>query len=109
MHPVKNGGITVLDIDATSYAANTDIMLSDFDVGTGTDVTIAELARIIADVTGFQGRINFDSTTPDGTPRKMLDVSRLGRMGWRAKTGFTSGVAETYRWFLEHASGLREA
>ena len=105
---MAEASLFVLDIDATSYAANTDTMLSHINVGTGTDVTIAELARIIADVTGFKGRISFDSTKPDGTPRKLMDVSRLGRMGWRAKTGLTSGVAETYRWFLEHASGLRE-
>lgn len=105
---MAEASIFVLDLDATSYAANTDPMLSHINVGTGTDVTIAELAQIIANVTGFQGRISFDSTKPDGTPRKLMDVSRLERMGWRAKTGLISGVAETYRWFLEHASGLRE-
>jgi len=105
---MAEASIFVLDLDATNYAANTDPMLSHINVGTGTDVTIAELAQIIATVTGFQGRISFDSTKPDGTPRKLMDVSRLERMGWRAKTGLTSGIAETYRWFLEHASGLRE-
>ena len=105
---MAEASLFVLDLDTTNYAANTEPMLSHINVGTGTDVTIAELARIIADVTGFRGHIGFDSTKPDGTPRKLMDVSRLGRMGWRAKTELTTGVSETYRWFLDQASGFRE-
>lgn len=105
---MAEASLFVMDLDPATYAANTQTMLSHINVGTGTDVTIAELAGIIAKVTGFKGRIAFDASKPDGTPRKLMDVSRLARMGWRAKTDLTAGVAETYRWFLDHATGLRE-
>lgn len=105
---MAEASLFVLNLDAASYAANTEPMLSHINVGTGVDVTIAELARVIADVTGFRGHIGFDSTKPDGTPRKLMDVSRLGRMGWRAKTDLTTGIVETYRWFLDQASGFRQ-
>lgn len=99
----------VMDLDLNTYAANTQPMLSHINVGTGTDVTIAELARILADVTGFAGHIAFDATKPDGTMRKLMDVSRLAAMGWRATIGLRDGIGETYRWFLENAADLREA
>jgi GDP-L-fucose synthase len=69
-------------------------------VGTGTDVTIAEFAREVAGVVGFKGELAFDTTRPDGTPRKLLDVSRLAALGWRAKTDLRAGLAATYRDFL---------
>jgi GDP-L-fucose synthase len=70
-------------------------------VGTGSDITIAELAAAIARVTGFRGRIAWDTTKPDGTMAKRMDVSRLAALGWRARIGFEEGLARTYRWFLE--------
>jgi GDP-L-fucose synthase len=70
-------------------------------VGTGTDVTIRELAETIAEVVGFEGGFAYDSTKPDGTPRKLLDVSRLSALGWQAKTALRDGLAETYDWFLD--------
>lgn len=70
-------------------------------VGTGADITIAELAAAIARVTGYAGRIAWDTSKPDGTMLKRMDVSRLAAMGWRARTGFDEGLAGTYRWFLE--------
>ncbi len=70
-------------------------------VGTGTDVTIRELTEIVAEATGYRGRIRWDATMPDGTPRKLLDVSRLSGMGWTAKTGLRDGIAATYQAFLE--------
>lgn len=72
-------------------------------VGTGEDVTIQELADIIRDVTGYTGRMTFDTTKPDGTPRKLLDISRLRALGWSPKIGLRDGIAQTYRWYLEHA------
>lgn len=99
----------VLDLDPDTYRANTEPMLSHINVGTGEDVTIAELAGLLAKVTGFQGKISFDRSKPDGTPRKLMDVSRLAKMGWRAKTSLRVGIAETYRWFLENKEGLRQA
>lgn len=75
-------------------------------VGTGVDVTIRELTETVASVTGFAGRIVWDSSKPDGTPRKLMDVSRLGTLGWRAKVGLREGVAKTYAAFLaEKAAG----
>jgi GDP-L-fucose synthase len=75
-------------------------------VGTGTDVTIRELTETVAAVTGFKGRIAWDATKPDGTPRKLLDVSRLAGLGWRAKTALREGIAQTYASFLaEKAAG----
>ena len=70
-------------------------------VGTGEDLTIAELARLIAGIVGFQGRIVFDASKPDGTPRKLTDVSRLKALGWSARVPLAQGIAETYRWFRE--------
>ncbi len=68
-------------------------------VGTGTDVSIADLSRLIATVVGFEGLIEFDPSRPDGTPRKLLDVSRLNGYGWKARTGLAAGVRDTYEWF----------
>jgi nucleoside-diphosphate-sugar epimerase len=97
----------VLGLDQAAYAANTQPMLSHINVGTGTDVTIRELAETIAAVTGFRGRIDFDTSKPDGTPRKLMDVSRLAGMGWRAGIGLRDGIASTYQWFLDHAADIR--
>lgn len=71
-------------------------------VGTGSDVTIKELVEIIKRVTGFNGTLQFDASKPDGTPRKLLDVSRLTALGWRPRFALEEGIADTYRWFLEH-------
>jgi GDP-L-fucose synthase len=75
-------------------------------VGVGTDVTIRELAELICRVTGFEGRLEFDASKPDGMPRKLLDVSRLSGLGWRARIGLEEGITETYRWFLEQQGAL---
>jgi len=69
-------------------------------IGTGTDVTIAELADIIKKITGFSGKLVFDTGKPDGTPRKLLDVSRANDLGWQARITLEEGVAGTYQWFL---------
>ena len=76
-------------------------------VGIGEDLSIRELAELIADVTGFDGDLTFDSSKPDGTPRKLLDVSRLTKLGWQPKTTLREGLARTYSWFLEHEDELR--
>ena len=70
-------------------------------------MTIRELAELLADVTGYAGGLEFDPTMPDGTPRKLLDVSRLSAMGWHAKTGLREGIEETYRWYLDHLQDAR--
>ncbi|WP_412565781.1 GDP-L-fucose synthase [Thalassobius sp. MITS945101] len=97
----------VLGLDKANYDANTDPMLSHINVGCGSDVSILELAQLVADVVGFAGRIATDPSKPDGTARKLMDVSRLDQMGWRARIGLEDGVAETYQWFLANAEALR--
>jgi len=71
-------------------------------VGTGIDVTIRELAEMIQRAAGYTGKITFDSSKPDGTPRKLLDVSRLTALGWKPKVALADGIAETWRWYVEH-------
>ena len=78
-------------------------------VGVGADVTIRELARTIADVVGWKGEFLFDLTKPDGTPRKLLDVSRLTALGWEASTSLEAGIKRTYEWFLSNQSSVRES
>ena len=97
----------VLDLDQETYAANTDPMLSHINVGIGTDVSILELAQMLARITGFEGEIVTDPSKPDGTMRKLMDVSRLEKMGWEAKTDLDSGLAETYQWFLKNEGTVR--
>ncbi len=77
---------------------------SHVNVGCGEDVSIRELAEMIAAVVGFKGRFVFDSTKPDGTPRKLLDIGRLAALGWKPRIALRDGIATTYRWFLEHAA-----
>lgn len=97
----------VMGLERAVYEANTAPMLSHINVGTGEDVTIRELAQTIADVVGFAGRIGFDTSKPDGPPRKLMDVSRLAAMGWSARTGLHDGIKDTYDWFLRNQSELR--
>ena len=72
-------------------------------VGTGEDLTIAELAQKVAQVVGYTGKIRFDPAQPDGTPRKLLDVSRIHSLGWRATIPLEEGIRSTYNWFCTHA------
>ena len=78
-------------------------------VGTGVDVTIRELAELISSVVGFQGHLTFDTSKPDGTPRKLADVAHLRELGWTARIPLAEGLAQTYRWFREHRPLLRRA
>jgi GDP-L-fucose synthase len=71
-------------------------------VGVGEDLSILALAKLVAEIVGYRGTINTDSSKPDGTPRKLLDVSKLNSLGWRASIGLREGIADTYRWYLEH-------
>ena len=96
-----------MDLDRGTYEANTQPMLSHINVGTGVDISIAELSQIMAEVTSFSGRIVYDAERPDGTMRKLLDVSRQTAMGWRAKIDLRQGIASTYRWFLNNFDSLR--
>jgi nucleoside-diphosphate-sugar epimerase len=98
---MAEASLFVLDLPQEIYAANTQPMLSHINVGTGTDVSIGALAQMVAEVTGYQGKLDFDTTKPDGTMRKLMNVSRLADMGWEAKIALKDGLRETYDWFLK--------
>ena len=77
-------------------------------VGWGEDVTIAELARLVADIVGFRGTLAFDRSKPDGTPRKLLDVGKINALGWQARTPLAAGIRTTYDWYLESSKPSRD-
>ena len=76
-------------------------------VGVGEELSIRELAGHMADVVGFRGNLVFDASKPDGTPRKLLDVSRIHALGWRARVALSRGLEDTYAWYLAHESEIR--
>jgi len=100
--------VHVMELDGETYQEHTQPMLSHINVGTGVDCTIRELAETIGRVAGYQGEIVFDSSRPDGAPRKLLDVSRLRRLGWQAGISLEDGLRATYGWFLEHRDRRRD-
>jgi nucleoside-diphosphate-sugar epimerase len=104
---MAEASLFVLDLPRDVYDANTQPMLSHINVGTGDDISILDLARMVADITGFTGTIQTDPTKPDGTPRKLMDVGRLAAMGWRARIVLRAGIEETYVWFLKAGAGVR--
>jgi nucleoside-diphosphate-sugar epimerase len=103
---MADASLFVFGLPKDAYDANTQPMLSHINVGFGTDVTIFELATMIAEVTGFKGKITFDTTKPDGTMRKLMDTTRLQNLGWRANIDLAQGLAETYRWFVDRSGAV---
>ena len=99
--------VHVMNLANDIYQAYTQPMLSHINVGTGVDCTIRELAETMQKVVGFEGELVFDTTKPDGTPRKLMDVSRLKALGWQASISLEAGLTDTYAWFLQHQSHLR--
>jgi GDP-L-fucose synthase len=93
--------VHVMELDRATYDANTTPMLSHINVGTGEDVTIREVAEIIRKAVGFDGDIEFDTSKPDGTPRKLMDTSKLSRLGWRPGVRLGEGIKETYLHFRQ--------
>ena len=104
---MADASLFVLALSREDYEANTDTMLSHINVGCGSDVSILELAQMVAGVTGFTGEITTDPSKPDGTMQKLMDVSRLSAMGWDAKIALQRGIEETYQWFLGNRAALR--
>lgn len=92
----------VMDLPLDEYQRHTSPRQSHLNVGCGKDISIEDLAKLIAGVVGFSGQIVFDPSKPDGTPRKLTNVSRLHNLGWDAKVDLQSGIASTYRWYLEN-------
>jgi GDP-L-fucose synthase len=92
----------VLELDEKTYQANTQPMLSHINLGTGKDVTIREMAEIMKQVVGYKGKLTFDSTKPDGAPRKLINISLLSNIGWKYSVDLKDGLAKTYNWYLEN-------
>ena len=98
----------VMELDKSIYQQHTQLMFSHINVGTGIDCTIRELAETIARIVNFEGALIFDTSKPDGTPRKLLDVSRLKDLGWQASISLEDGLQDTYAWFLQNEKNYRE-
>jgi len=98
---MAEASLFVLELDKQIYDANTKPMISHINVGSGKDITIKELAEEIKEVVGFQGKLSFDSSKPDGSARKLIDVSRLSNMGWNYSTSLREGLEKTYEWYLK--------
>ncbi|EPD1002307.1 TPA: GDP-L-fucose synthase [Escherichia coli] len=99
--------VHVMELEDTIYQQNTQPMLSHINVGTGVDCSIREMAETMASVVGYQGKIVFDATKPDGTPRKLMDVTRLKNLGWQHRYNLHEGLSLTYKWFLENIDSFR--
>ena len=104
---MSEASVFVMNLDKDIYLSETQTMLSHINVGTGVDCSIKELTETIASVVGYKGIIEWDTSKPDGSPRKLLDVSRLKRLGWRSKITLEDGLAKTYGWFLNNQDGFR--
>ncbi|GHX01123.1 GDP-L-fucose synthetase [Vibrio cholerae] len=100
--------VHVMELDSETYQANTAPMLSHINVGTGVDCTIREMAETMAKVVSFEGKVIFDTTKPDGTPRKLMDVSRLAALGWQYHVDLEAGLRLTYQWFLDNQDNFRK-
>jgi GDP-L-fucose synthase len=99
--------VHVMELEPERYWSAVSPMMSHINVGSGKDYTIAQLAQLIAEVTGFSGSIEFDRTKPDGTPRKLLDVSLLQSLGWSPAVSLAEGLEDAYTWFLNHQADFR--
>ena len=99
---MAEASLFVLGLDKATYQANTHPMLSHINVGTGKDVTIKELAETVSKVIGFNGEIYFDESKPEGTSRKLSNVSRLSEMGWKYNVELRDGLTITYDWYLKN-------
>jgi len=100
---MAEASLFVLELDEKTYQANTKSMLSHINVGTGKDVTIKEMAETMKQVVGYEGNLTFDTTKPDGSPRKLIDVLRLSNMGWKYSINLEGGLKKTYKWYLTQA------
>lgn len=100
--------IHVMNLSDEQYQACTSAMLSHINVGTGEDCTIKELVETVGKVTGFKGKIIWDTSKPDGTPRKLMDVSRLHALGWKHSISLNDGLLSAYQWFLDNRENFRK-
>lgn len=105
---MAEASVFVMNLDINKFRQQTQPMLSHINVGTGIDCTIRELVETVAEVIGYQGEIVFDTSKPDGTLRKLMDVSTLRMMGWKHQTSLKDGLKKTYEWYLRHQVDLRQ-
>jgi GDP-L-fucose synthase len=94
--------------DAVHFSLVNNLKDSLYNIGTGEDITIKELAETIQQIVGHQGSIEWDSDKPDGTPRKLMDISKMKNEGWQSTVGLKAGVEKTYKWFLDHQTDYRK-
>ena len=104
---MAEASLFVLNLSKDVYEQNTEPMMSHINVGSGTDISILELARLVAQITGYKGQISMDRTKPDGTMRKLMNVDRLAKMGWSAQIELEQGLVDTYKWYLENVQTAR--
>ena len=104
---MAEASLFVLDLPKNVYDRNVQPMMSHINVGSGEDISIFQLAELVADVTGYTGKIVTDPTKPDGTMRKLMDVGRIQSMGWSARITLREGIADAYRWFLKNRETAR--
>lgn len=104
---MAQASLHVMNVEKELYQSVTRPMQSHVNVGSGIDCSIQELAHLISDVVGYQGSISFDSTKPDGTPRKLMDVSTIRSLGWEYEVQLREGLAATYEWFLQNQDKFR--
>ena len=100
--------VHVMNLELSKYQEFTKPLLSHINIGTGIDCSIRELAETVAKVVKYNGKIKFDASKPDGTPRKLMDVSKLRSMGWQHEVSLSDGLSRTYEWFLLNQRNLRE-
>lgn len=105
---MAEASVFVMNLDINKYRQHTQPMLSHINVGTGIDCTIRELVETVASIVGFEGEIIFDITKPDGTPRKLMNITRMERLGWSAKINLRSGLDKTYQWFKKNQTKYRK-
>jgi GDP-L-fucose synthase len=99
---MADASIHIMDFDKKLLESEVEPMLSHINIGTGTDITIADVAQTVKEVVGFCGEIVFNTKMPDGTKRKLLDISKVENLGWKHTVTLKNGLKETYKWFLEN-------
>lgn len=104
---MAEASVHVMELAQHAYSAQSLPMQSHINVGAGVDISIGELAELIAKVLGFKGELKFDTSKPDGAPRKLLNVGRLKELGWQAKYSLKEGLTETYQWYLQNSNEIR--
>ena len=104
---MADASVFIMNLDKDRYYKSIESMVSHINVGTGEDLSIAEVAELVANITGYNGKIIWDKSMPDGTPKKLMDVSKLENLGWKSKISLEMGLKSTFEWFLSNQSSIR--